>query len=85
MILKETLMSLNVFIDNEYFDEYIDIINNNIDRKREKFKTQKHHIIPRAYFKHNKLLLDNSDNNIVNLLYKDHILVHYYLCQCTLG
>lgn len=29
--------------------------------------------------------IDNSKENLVNLLYKDHILAHYYLFNCALG
>ena len=40
---------------------------------------EKHHIIPRCYFNHYKLPIDNSKNNIIKLTYSDHILAHYYL------
>lgn len=48
-----------------------------------KFKTQLHHIIPRKYYTYNKLEINNSRENLVNLLYKDHILAHYYLALCA--
>lgn len=79
---KQKLLDLAIFIDNEYLDKYICLINNNA-KPYIKFKTQKHHIIPRAYFKYNKLKLDNSKSNIVCLEYKDHILAHYYLYKCS--
>ena len=71
------------FIDNEFLDKYVELINANRQTKKIKFKTQAHHIIPRAYFKLYKQPLDNSHDNIVNLSYKDHILAHYYLTNCT--
>ena len=83
--LKEKLLALGIFEDNEYLDKYCELIENNKNTKREKFKTQQHHIIPRSYYKHNNLEIDNSKENLVNLLYKDHILAHYYLCLCTKG
>jgi len=81
---KQTLLNLAIFIDNEYLDKYIQLINNH-SKSYIKFKTQKHHIIPRAYFKHNNYKLDNSKNNLVCLTYKDHILAHYYLYKCSKG
>lgn len=83
MSLKEKLLSLNIVVDNEYLDKYVELIENNRETKREKFKTQKHHIIPKYYYRLNKIDVDNSKNNLVNLLYKDHILAHYYLCLCS--
>ena len=81
--LKEKLLSLGVFLDNEYLDFYCTLIVNNKSTAIEKFKTQKHHIIPKTYYKLNSLNIDNSCDNIVNLLYSDHILAHYYLCLCV--
>ena len=80
--LKEKLLSLGVFLDNEYLDFYCTLIINNKDTIKERFITQKHHIIPKTYYKLNNIEINNSKNNIVNLLYKDHILAHYYLCLC---
>ena len=66
------------FIRNKYFYLYKNLITNNSNTCKEKFKTQKHHIIP---LKISKILgIDNTPT--VNLLYKDHILAHYYLCLC---
>ena len=59
------------------------MIENNKETKREKFKTQKHHIIPKYYYRQVNLEIDNSANNLINLLYKDHILAHYYLYFCS--
>ena len=83
--LKEKLIALNIVEDNEYLNKYLSIITNNTKTLRLKYKTQKHHIIPRAVFTHNKERLDNSESNIVNLEYKDHILAHYYLYMCAIG
>ena len=85
MTLKNKLLNLNIVIDNEYLDKYVELIESNRDTKREKFKTQKHHIIPKYYYKSNNLEVDESKENLVNLLYKDHILAHYYLCLCSIN
>lgn len=74
-ILKNLLLSLNFVYDNIYLEKYISLIIMNKDRKFEKYRTQKHHIIPRY--------TGYIDNSTVNLLYKDHILCHYYLALCS--
>ena len=81
--LKEKLLKLDVCKDNEYLDKYVELIISNNNTVKQKGKTQRHHIIPRYYYKENKLTVDNSSNNLVNLLYKDHILGHCYLCLCA--
>ena len=84
--IKEKLLNLNIFIQNEYFNKYVELITNNLKTKREKFKTQKHHIIPRCYFKHesikDKAIIEDK-TNLVNLSYANHILAHYYLSLCS--
>ena len=91
MILEEDLLLLTdlsnekIFIFNDYFIKYIDLIKNNTNTPRKIYKTQKHHIVPKSYFKLNQIPVDNSCNNIVNLYYQDHILAHYYLSLCTIG
>lgn len=81
--LKEKLLNTGLFIDNEWLDKYTELILNN-SVKAEKFKTQKHHILQEAYFLHYNLKVDNSEENLVDLLYKHHILAHYYLMKCTI-
>ena len=39
--------------------------------------------MPRFYFRTNKIPIDNSTKNIANLVFKDHILAHYYLALCA--
>lgn len=83
MNLKENLLLLDIVIDNIYLDKYVKLIQDNILREKEKYKTQIHHIIPRCYFLKNNLKVDNTKNNKTNLLFKDHILAHYYLALCS--
>lgn len=83
MELKTILLQLNIVEDNEYLDKYCELIETNKDTKRIKGKTHKHHIIPKSYYKINGLSVDNSPNNLVNLLFKEHILAHYYLALCA--
>lgn len=83
--LKIKLLSTGYFIDNEYLDDYCDLIKQNELTEKQENKTNKHHILPRSYFKMLKLPIDNSPENLVHILYKDHILAHYYLCLCAKG
>lgn len=85
MSLKSTLINIGLCIDNLYLEKYIDLIEQNRNTKKERFKTQKHHIIPRCFYKANGTKVDNSEKNTVNLSYRDHILAHYYLAMCTSG
>lgn len=82
MTLKEKLLSLGCFEDNEYLDFYLQIILNNLNNPYIKGKTEKHHIIPKIYFKYNNLEVDNSKSNLVSLEHFYHCLAHYYLCLC---
>jgi len=74
---KEKLLATNCFFDNEWLSKYNSLIIKNLNQKKIKFKTQKHHIIPRSIY------VDNSDANLVNLLYPEHILAHYYLMKAA--
>lgn len=88
---KNLLLETNYFIDNEYLTNYCDLMNKNIAADYIYGKSQKHHVIPVCTYgikqninrKENIKSADIDPNNIqVNLLYKDHILAHYYLCLC---
>lgn len=81
MFTRQYFIDIGFLFDNEYADLYVDLINCNLTTRAMKYKTQRHHIIPKYYFKYNKLEIDNSSSNIVNLLYKDHLLAHYYLAM----
>ena len=83
MNIRDRLLTQNIFVYNDYFEKYIQLINDNKDTKCEKFRTQSHHIIPVSYFIKSGTEVDNSPHNLVNLLYKDHILAHYYLALCV--
>ena len=68
-------------IENEYSRKYTELIRN--AHYEDGVYTQKHHIIPKNYFKHRGIDIDNSESNLVRLSYKDHILAHYYLYKCA--
>ena len=65
--LKQKLLSLGIFIDNEYLDSYCFLIENNRNTSKISGVTERHHIIQRAYFKDKGVPIDNSKENIVNI------------------
>lgn len=83
MDMKQKLLAINLVVDNEFLDAYCSLCTDNKETAAQKFKTQRHHIVPKYYFNKNKLQIDNSSENLVNLHYRDHILAHYYLALCA--
>lgn len=83
--LKDELLSLEVFCDNEYLENYINLILTNKSDLKESETLQTHHIIPRSFYKLTLQEENNSKINKVNLSYKDHILAHYYLALCSVN
>ena len=82
---RNVLPKLNLFVDNEHLHKYIRLIERNRVTPQLGGRTNAHHVIPRSWFKIMKLDIDNSQHNLVNLIYRDHVLAHYYLCLCTTG
>lgn len=92
--LKNILLSYNLVLDNEYLDKYCHLIIKNKDFKFKSKATQRHHFIPICYYKYEQnkkmkraelvKIADSDINNFtVNVLYKDHLLLHYYLHLCS--
>ena len=82
-ISKEILLKTGIFIDNEYLDKYVDLINNH-EECYKKHETEIHHIIPKYYYNRLGIDVDNSENNKSCLLYSDHIKAHYFLAKCSI-
>lgn len=76
---KEKLLATNCFIDNEYLDQYLELVNSSTTG------TEVHHILPRSYFKELEIKIDNSDDNLVKLSFADHCKAHWLLYYCTIG
>ena len=81
--LENKMLQTGCFVKNQYLDLYISLINKNLMTKKIVFVTQRHHIIPKCVSKFLNVEIDNTEQNLINLLYKDHILAHYYLCLCV--
>jgi len=95
--LKDILLERD-FIDNNFLDIYCELIKLNENKKEIKNKTQEHHGIPVCWFRYHfsnvndianhprraKTLADNDPENVfVNVDYKTHLLLHYYLALCA--
>ena len=90
--VKARLIELG-YIDNEWLDKCLEVIEANLETKKSKKSTQAHHAIPvNAYWTSNdpydrkealKLAKEDEVNFVVNLLYKDHLIIHSYLTLCT--
>lgn len=80
--LKDTLLSTNLFIDNNYLADYISLVSNSTITDS---YTEKHQVIQVAYYKHlykcnretaEKYADTDPNNFIVQLSYRDHCKAH---------
>jgi len=75
-------MILKCFKYNQHFVAMMNIINlariRNVDGNFER-----HHVIPRCFFKVNNLPVDNSEANLVNLTREEHRKVHHLAMLCV--
>ena len=81
----EILIKTNLFEDNSYLKSYCELIENNLNRTAVKNETNKHHIIPRCYFKNDNPYKERNlevKEFCVILNYNDHVLAHLYLSKC---
>ena len=60
--MLEELVNKNLILKNNYFYKYLDLITNYKYDLNSKIN-QKHHIIPRSYYRHENLECDDSKNN----------------------
>jgi hypothetical protein len=85
---KEALLSTGQFLDNEWLDKYVVLveINKMVEPKAGQTfwsSIQKHHIIPRCYYTHVGIPIDNNQDNLVSLIVNDHANAHYYLIKAS--
>ena len=83
-LLRENLLQTMLFIENGFFEDYLDLV---LEKQnlQEVGYTEKHHILPRAYYEHEHIPVDSSQTNLITLSYADHCKAHYLLYFCTLG
>lgn len=89
---KSKLLELG-YLDNEWLDKYLELLEANLKTPSDRRRTQEHHAVPvnsywtstEPYNRKEALKLSRLDKNNfkVNLLYKDHLLIHSYLTLCT--
>jgi hypothetical protein len=90
--VKTKLLELG-YIDNEWLVKYLEMLEANLNTQMDRKSTQAHHAIPvNSYWTYDepydrkealKLSRRDFDNFEVNLLFKDHLLIHSYLTMCT--
>lgn len=93
--LKKLLLDTDLVVDNQYLDDYVELIINNYDSVKVKNVTQEHHSIPVFSYVTNSELtqaakrkeatkIANADplNKRVHLTYSDHIKAHLLLMRC---
>lgn len=84
---------ISFFNRNEYFDQYLQLISENLNTPMIKGKTERHHVIPLIIYQLNSgvncsrkeaeiMSVQQDANFTVNMMYKDHVLAHYYLALC---
>ena len=96
MNLKEALLSFDGVIDNEYLDQYVNLVNNTFSFSDQNY-FEKHHVIPVSFYykqrdptmsySQHRYNIVNADtrNYLVRLPFKQHCLAHWLLCKCTEG
>lgn len=90
--VKTRLLALG-YIDNDWLAKYLEMLEVNLYTPKNRKSTQEHHAIPvNSYWTSDepynrkeatKLSRLDKDNFKVNLLYKDHLVIHSYLTLCT--
>jgi hypothetical protein len=90
MNLKEALLSFDGVVDNEYLDQYVELVNNTISFSSAEY-TEKHHVIPRSFYitdysksaTNKDISLNDPRNRLVELTYSNHFYAHWLLYNCT--
>jgi hypothetical protein len=90
--VKFKLLDLG-YLNNEWLSKYLEMLELNLDTPRNRKSTQAHHAIPVSSYwtseePYNRRIAESCAkqdkyNFKVNLLYKDHLLIHSYLTLCT--
>lgn len=84
IILNQLHIKEIIDINSIYFNNYCQLIQENIGNNKE-LNYEKHHIIPKSYYKMFGLKINNTSENLVYLSRLNHIKAHYYLSLCSVG
>lgn len=96
MNLKTYLLTEIGCIENEYLDQYLELLQTAAITGSSTQYCELHHAVPVAYYYHKYACNNKStakrkyadkdvNNKIVKLLYKDHCKAHWLLFHCTTG
>lgn len=80
-IIKK-LKSLSFILNNKYLIQYINLVST---KNNQPGYQELHHIICKSFSKALNESVDNSADNLVSLLFKDHCKAHWLLYKCTTG
>ena len=83
--IRATLLNTGDFEDGTALTNYCKLIATNRQKTTIIGQVQKHHILPRAWFKLHNKKLDNSADNIVLLTVADHAKAHLFLFQAAIN
>lgn len=83
--LESKLLATGDFEACEALTKYCKLISENFITESIPGKTQKHHILPIAWFKLYNKELDNTSANIVHLRISDHAKAHLFLYQAAIN
>lgn len=76
------LISLPFIVNNSYLEQYIELVSTSNTTPGYQ---ELHHIICKSFSKALNEPVDNSPDNLVSLLFKDHCKAHWLLYKCTTG
>ena len=76
------LKSCDFIENNEYFEAYIELINNSYTGSR---YSEVHHIFCKCFSKYLNMPIIETADNLVTLQFKDHCKAHWLLYKCTKG
>ena len=89
-MIKQFLLNTGYFVDNQYLDDYIDLIQKPFSLTN---YTEDHHVLPVSYYKYKynckdrkeaKILADKDVNNLkIKLSFANHCKAHWLLYNCT--
>ena len=86
--LKQIILDTGCVVDNQFLNDYVNLIYNNLSTENISRVTQRHHFIPASAYEDIKenspRSLANRDvqNFKVNLIFYDHLRAHLLLVQC---
>lgn len=68
-----TITELSFIVKNSYLDEYLVLTSQSTKLPG---YAEEHHIICKSFYRYLNLPIDDSKNNLVRLLFKDHCKAH---------